>query len=158
MSACCHVGVAGADCTSNGPSDNQRHAVLRNTTDQTANFEYGNRHHEGRLQMEVLVCFPPRRLERSNGEKEGGPVPADVIEAVEFISDSGDGGCDDGHVECDEENREDEGNDDEGELEGVRIICCGNPGERFHAIVVFCRIILLFAPRYRLRITTALDW
>ena len=87
-----------ADCTSYGPSDDQRLTVRRNPADETTNLEYGNRDHESWFQLEILVRLSPCRLERRNGKKEGGPVPADVIEAVEFISDPWDSSCDNGHI------------------------------------------------------------
>lgn len=59
-----------------------------------------------------------------------------MIETVEFVGDFGDGGCDDRHVEGDEEDGEDEGDDDHGEFVGFWVFGCGDSGEIFGGVVV----------------------
>ena len=73
--------------------------------------EYGDG--EGGLQQEVLVGFAPCGLEPADSHEEGGAVPGDVAETVEFACDFGDGGGDDCQVERDQEDTQHQGEDDE---------------------------------------------
>jgi len=55
---------------------------------------------------------------------------------VELVGDLGDGGCDDGHVQCDEEDGEDQGDDDHSKLVRGGVICGGYSAELFRPVVV----------------------
>jgi hypothetical protein len=64
------------------------------TANQTPYLEDEDGEHEGAFQGEEFECFAPGGLESGDGKEEGGAVPADGVEAVEFIGNFWDGGCD----------------------------------------------------------------
>jgi len=122
--------------TSNRASNDQCGAVWRHGADQTTQLENGNRDQEGGLQGEILVGFAPSGLEGADGKEEGGPVPSHLVQAVEFVGDLGDSGCDDCHVECYEEDGEDQRDDDHGKFVRLGIICCCYPCKILGGVVV----------------------
>jgi len=69
---------------------------LCDAADQAADLEDDNRGEESGFEWEVLVALPPCGLKSSNRQEEGTTVPADLIQGVEVIGDSGDCSCDDG--------------------------------------------------------------
>lgn len=112
--------------TSDGSANDQCGAVWRHSANQTTKLEDADGNEEAGLQVEKLIGFAPSRLEGADGKEEGGPVPSHLVQAVELVSDLGDGGCDDGHVKCDEEDGEDQSDDYHSELVrfGVVVYCC----------------------------------
>lgn len=68
-------------------------------------------------------------MEGTESQEEAGAVPGDEVEAFKAfcVGDLGDGGCDDGHVEGDEEDAQGECDDDGSHAEASRIdhIGCG---------------------------------
>src|SRR5437667_169462 len=74
-------------CTSTGysSSNNEGGAIFRDRADQRSQLEDEDREHEGGFEWKIFVCLSPGRLERSNGEKEGGGIPSHLIQGIELI-------------------------------------------------------------------------
>lgn len=62
------------------------------TARQTTHLEEKNRREKRWFQRKVLIHLPPRRLESGDSQEEGGSVPSDLVKAIEFLRNSGDGG------------------------------------------------------------------
>lgn len=117
------LGKPTSDCA---PND-QCGAVWSHRANQTTQLENGNRNEEADLQGKELVGFAPGGLKGADGEEEGGAVPSHLVQAVKLVGDLGNGGRDDGHVKCDEEDGEDESDDNHSKLEGLGVIGCCYP-------------------------------
>lgn len=108
--------------TSNRSTNDQCSTVLSNTTDQAAQLKNPNSYKETWLQREVFVGLAPSRLKGADSEEEGRTVPTHLVQTVKLVGDARYCRCNDCHVESDEENGEDEGDDDESELKCVGVI------------------------------------
>ena len=132
-----------AELTSNSPPHNQRNRVLRNSTNQASNLKHSNTNQKRRLQRKKLIRFPPRTLKRAHRQEKRTAIPAYILQAVEVVGDARDGGGYDCHVQRDEEDGEDEGEDDGGEFPCFGEVGGGDAVEGFESVEVWgvCRFI-----------------
>lgn len=92
-----------------GPSNDEGGAGGGNPADKTADLEDEDGQKKAEFEWEILVCLAPSTLKCSQGQEEAGAVPADLIERMELLRDARNGGGDDGHVQGDEEDGDDQG-------------------------------------------------
>ena len=98
-------------------TNDQSSTILSNTTNQAAELENTNGDEETWLQVEILVGFPPGRLEGADGEEESSAIPSHLVQTVELVCDAGNCRCNDRHIKGDKKYGEDKGNDDERKFE-----------------------------------------
>lgn len=93
-------------------SEKQQQSTRARTRDQAADLKDKNADQEDSLEVNVFVSLAPNRLRRCDGQKEGRPKPANVVERVELIGYFGNRRRHDVHVERREKGRERQSNND----------------------------------------------
>jgi hypothetical protein len=86
--ACCSHS---SDCS----ADDESSAVFGDSANETPDLKYSDARQKHRLEIVVLVQFPPEGLCRGDSQEECRAVESDVFEAVKFFGDHGDRGRDD---------------------------------------------------------------
>ena len=105
-----------------GTTNDQSDRIRCHTANERAELENADGSQEDPFDAEESVDFTELELEGTGCEKVGGRVPADIVEGMELVGNSGYGGRDDSVIQCNEEDSEAEADNDGGQLDAVRIV------------------------------------